>query len=517
MSIQYPKTEHVTLPSVEQWGTNANILRDPPKSITTRRIDKVFQNTDITDLVDDSGDRINDGINVYARGVNPMVSISYDNVSNNAGISGNPTSTSNRVQARLPYPVMEGGAFRPPIYTQRDLLPLSRLPRTWFSTMTTPGFADFSKTIQRPNDYRAIKDMLNIYDIKPNKTTNIEKPLIENFKMMNTINDKHINVGADSGIKSNYVSSYTRENADIYKGINEDNLNVFAQSNIGQDTFSNNLEGLTIDQNRYIQNHLSHQAYSNASQHSAQGLSNINMNTDKYLQDNITVKDAFSNISKSSIQNLSNINMGTDKYLQDNITVKDAFSNISKNSAQNLSNINMDISKYLQDATVIQTFSNMSSDISAKNLEELYDNGRISVKNNMIQYTKDSGISPGYTFLNEIAQPVLEMRNPQFEVQSQISDSRVHKRIDHQNDLHFDRNTPLTSFKTNITKLEDFNSINLSNRNYHRLDESLNKGSFNNVGIKPTINRADMINSRESDKDKLRNRVNNNQFNRYNY
>jgi hypothetical protein len=485
MSIQYPKTEHVTLPSVEQWGTNANILRDPPKSITTRRIDKVLQNTDITDLIDDSGDRINDGINVYARGVNPMVSISYDNNSNNAGISGNPTSISNRTQARLPYPVMEGGAFRPPIYTQRDLLPLSRLPRTWFSTMTTPGFSDFSKTIQKPNDYRAIKDMLNIYDVKPNKTTNIEKPLMENFKMMNSINDKHINLNVDAGIKSNYVSSYTRENFDMYKGVNEDALNVFAQSNVGQDTLANNLDGLSIDQNRYIQNHLSHQAFSNVSQNSAQNLSNINMNTDKYLQDNIQVKDAFSNISKNTAQNLSNINMNTDKYLQD--------------------------------ATIIETFSNLSSDISAKKLEELYDNGRISVKNNMIQYSKDSGITPGYTFLNEIAQPVLEMRNPQFEVQSQISDSRIHKRIDHENNLQFDRNTPLTSFKTNVTKLEDFNSINLSNRNYHRLDETLQKGSFNNIGIKPNVKRAEMINFRESDKDKLRNRVNNNQFNRYNY
>ena len=209
--------------------------------------------------------------------------------------------------------------------------------------------------------------------------------------------------------------------------------------------------------------------------------------------------------------------MNTDNYLQDNIKVKDAFTNMSQHSAQNLSNINMNTSRYLQDSNIIETFSNLSSDISSKNLEELYDNGRMSVKNNMIQYSKDSGVSPGYTFLNDIAQPVLEMRNPQFEVQSQMSDSRVHKRIDHQNDLHFGRNTPLTSFQTNVTKLEDFNSINLSNRNYHRLDESLNKGSFNNIGTKPSVNRADITSFRESDKDKLRNRVNNNQFNRYNH
>lgn len=451
MSIQYPKTEHVTLPSIESWGTNNNILRDPPKSITTRRIDKVYENNDITNLVDESADRICDGINVYARGVNPFVSVSYDNNSNNAGIAGNATSFSNRTQARLPYPAFEGGAFRPPIYTQRDLLPLSRLPRAWFGTTSTPGFVDFSKTQQKPNDYRAIKDMLNIYDVKPNKTANIERPIIENFKMLNAINDRHINVDANSGYNGTYLSTYTKDNIDMYKGINENSINAFAQSNMGQDNMmTSNLEGLNIDESRYIQNHLNHQA----------------------------------------------------------------FSNISSNNAQNLNNITMNTSKYLQEINNTDAFSNISADISAKNIEELYDNGRVSVKDNMIQYKKDSGIAPGYTFLNEIAQPVLEMRNPQFEVQSQVSDSRIYKRIDHENSIDLERNTPLTNFSTNITKIEDFNSMNLSSREY-KLDPILKKGSFNNVGSKPTLDREDLIYVKESDKDKLRRRVNNNQFNRY--
>lgn len=449
MSIQYPKSEHVTLPSIESWSTNMNILRDPPKSITTRRIDKVYENNDITNLVDESGDRVCDGINVYARGVNPMVSVSYDNNSNNAGIS---STLTNRTQARLPYPAFENGSFRPPLLTQRDLLPLSRLPRAWFGTMTTPGFIDFSKTQQKPNDFRAIKDMLNIYDIQPNKTANIDKPLVENFKMMNAINDKHISVDANAGYQSTYLSNYTMENADVYKGINDNSINAFAQSNMGQDTMSHNLEGFSIDQNRYIQNHLNHQAYSN----------------------------------------------------------------VSSNNAQNLSNIQMDTSKYLQNTTNIEAVSNVSADISSKRLNELYDNGRVSVKDSMIQYNQDAGINPGYTFLGDIAQPVLEMRNPQFEVQSKASDSRVYKRIEHENTLEFERNTPLTNFKTNITKLEDFNSINLSSRDYNRLEPQLKKGSFNNVGVKSRIERLDLTNVIESDKDKLRRRINDNQFNRYN-
>ena len=62
-----------TLPSVETWGSNMNILRDPPKSVTTRRIDKVGQTSDITQMTEDSGNRACEAINVFARGVNPMV------------------------------------------------------------------------------------------------------------------------------------------------------------------------------------------------------------------------------------------------------------------------------------------------------------------------------------------------------------------------------------------------------------------------------------------------------------
>ena len=451
MAIQYAKLTHTTLPSVEGWGSNANILRDPPKSITTRRIDKVGQNIDITELVDDSGDRINEGINVYARGVNPMVSVSYDNNSNNAGISGNPTSTSAQPQARLPYPAFDNGAFRPPILTQRDLLPLSRLPRTWFSTLSTPGFVDFSKTQQQANSYRALKEANNVYNVKPNKTASIEKPLIENFKMLNSINDRHINVNATSGIKSDYQSTYTRENIDLYKGINDNSLNVFANSNLGKE-ISHNLEGFSIDENRYIQESLVHEGYTN----------------------------------------------------------------LSRNNAQNLSNISMDTSKYVQDVDYYQASSNSSADISNKSLDQLYDNGRMTVKDDIIQYSTNAGIKPNHTFLNEIAAPILEMRNPQFQVNSQLSDSRVNRRVEHTNELQFERNTPLTNFKTNVTKLEDFESMNLSSRNF-RLDPTLQKGGFNNAGVQPTIERVDLIYHRENDKDRLRNAVNSQQFNRDSY
>lgn len=125
----------VTLPSVESWGTNMNILRDPVSSIQTRRIDKVGQTQNILLEQDDSGDRIAECIQVYARGVNPMVSVSYDNASNNAGALK--ANISGIGQSSLPYKVQ---VVRPPVARQEDILPLSRLNRVWNHAESNPVF-----------------------------------------------------------------------------------------------------------------------------------------------------------------------------------------------------------------------------------------------------------------------------------------------------------------------------------------------------------------------------------------
>ena len=88
MSISYSGLTNygkATLPSVESWGTNMNILRDPPKSIMTRRIDKVGETSSITELIDGSGNRNCEAISLYARGINPFVSVDYGNAGNNGG------------------------------------------------------------------------------------------------------------------------------------------------------------------------------------------------------------------------------------------------------------------------------------------------------------------------------------------------------------------------------------------------------------------------------------------------
>jgi hypothetical protein len=141
MAISYAAVRNhhakVTMPSVENgWYTSSNIQKDPPKSISTRRVDKVGDTMATNIMIAESPDRQCEAINYYARGVNPMVSVNYGQ-----GQSG--------TQAYLPYTVARDGAFRPPVlYGVTNLLPLSRLPRILTNVCATPYKPIFTKRIR---------------------------------------------------------------------------------------------------------------------------------------------------------------------------------------------------------------------------------------------------------------------------------------------------------------------------------------------------------------------------------
>jgi hypothetical protein len=151
MSISYSALKSygkATLPSSDGWLDQMQILKDPPRSIHTRRIEKVGDLMDVVEAIDEAGDRV-DCIKVYARGMNPSVSVSYSSHAPGA----NPS--------RLPYALTD--SFRPPIRSPYDLEPQSRLPRIWTSASTNPGFADYTKQMSScSNMGTQVK-----YDIKP--------------------------------------------------------------------------------------------------------------------------------------------------------------------------------------------------------------------------------------------------------------------------------------------------------------------------------------------------------------
>ena len=242
-----------TLPSVAGGLGSMNILRDPPKSIHTRKIDKVGQNSDLTQMLQDSGDRSCEAITQYARGVNPMVSVSYQNYGNNGGQrSGSIVPQLQRGQAFLPYSLGVGGdAFRPPTLRQEDLLPLSRLPRTWTYAFTNKEFPDFSRKMmcaQPAENTRQVKNSLLKTSARPTCTYQLETPISEPFEVKYVIQNP-VQVSANSGTRA--IDINQQNVIEPIGGIEKNPLHTFAQTQKSMNKHISNSEKQTRP---YIQN-----------------------------------------------------------------------------------------------------------------------------------------------------------------------------------------------------------------------------------------------------------------------
>lgn len=286
-----------TLPSVESWGTNMNILRDPPKSIHTRRKDKVGETSSITEMIDESGDRAAEAILVYPRGVNQMVGVSYSN-HGGSGQSGSLTGLSqsfqslktSSTQSFLPYRTAVDGAFRPPVRSQTELLPLSRQPRVWTSQMTTPGFADYSKKLRdcgtAENTREVQTDTIKTF-VRPTYSQNIETPLEKPTETKYSIQKAMILEG-NSGLRTMDISEQYvgKPNQGIVQEQPLHANNVVA--NVGDvRNFVNNNE---FNPDNFIQNTNAHAVNSNSSGLGETNIEDIiDINTSKYIQDINTV------------------------------------------------------------------------------------------------------------------------------------------------------------------------------------------------------------------------------------
>lgn len=181
MSYSAIKGSKVTLPSVEGGFGTLSILKDPPKSVFTSYKPKISDTSKLAELIDNSGDRICESIQKYARGVNPMVSVSYSNYGSNGGQSrggdGAVVTGLHQGQAYLPHRVVRDGAFRPPIVPPEQYLPLSRLPRKNVKVDTNQGSditLDFNTQTQCSTDLKALREELMKLYVQPTKTFTFE-------------------------------------------------------------------------------------------------------------------------------------------------------------------------------------------------------------------------------------------------------------------------------------------------------------------------------------------------------
>lgn len=371
----------ITLPSVESWGQNNSLLKDPPKSLYTRKIDKVGQTSSITQTIEESSDRACEAIQVYARGVNPCVSVSYSNNGSNGGQSISSISTG--TAAKLPYTIMRDGAFRPPILLQQDLLPLSRLPRNLTHFKPNKGFVDFSKKLRScgtAEETKEVKNNLLNVQAKPTAIYKIEKPVTETYDVKNLIQPT-INRSVNSGqrtmdITQQHVGNPTKE-------IDSNPLHARAQANYVGDKQING---------------------------------NHNMNSDRFIQD------------------------ANSHYV---------VSNVSDNSSY-VNNNNKETGRYVQDINNQKVMTNICSNKRNTTLiNELVGLGDVPVHENIIQVQANAPYS-GTDRTKYIHEDIsLERSLPEYTASTNIGDTSVYKRVQHENELNFQRNVPLNSFVSN--------------------------------------------------------------------
>ena len=253
---------HLTLPSIGNWK-NLNIKKDPPKSIHTKRKDKVGSDKLIQELHNSSGDRIEENINYYARGVNPMVKVQYSNY--------------NGTPSRLPYRLDIDKNFKPNMEKSDAIL--GNLKDNWrFKNGTkskinelnrlknkTESFSpDFSiddiepdlvisnsnirKNIAGPESYeikkgdiskyeklkdlqmlqRTIGDHLD-YQVETRKTQNLEKHVEKTYDIEHHIQDK-VKYQTNSGERTRDILQ--RTNADINENYIDKNYNLIDANTI---------------------------------------------------------------------------------------------------------------------------------------------------------------------------------------------------------------------------------------------------------------------------------------------
>jgi hypothetical protein len=343
----------ITLPSIDSWGSNMNILRDPPKSIMTKRIDKVGETSSMTQMIEESSNRASEAIQVYARGVNPFVSVSYDNNGNNGGQSSGSFVEGGQRSAKLPYTIMKDGAFRPPILLQEDLLPLSRIPRQNVSVLSKPGFVDFSKKMRScgtAENTKEVKTDILKGSVRPTAVYKIETSASQPYEIKNVIQPS-IKTSAVSGIRTMDITQ--KYNGNPTKEIDKTPLHAKAQANFTQIRHVNNSE---FNTDRFLQEPVSYHVASNISS-IKNNVGNNELNTDRYLQEPVSYHIS-SNIS-SIKHNALNNEFNPDRFLQDSL-VHPVTSNISS-IKHNASNNEFNPERYLQEPVSYHVTSNISS------------------------------------------------------------------------------------------------------------------------------------------------------------
>jgi hypothetical protein len=204
MSIQYFKKERGGVNPVGP--LSIHLYKDPPKGIFTRKYEPVniadVQYMVQADAMGGDPTRINEGIQVFARGQNPMVEVSYQNA---GGASTN--SSLGNAQVSNPYKVE---VVRPPLMPLEVLQPISA-PRMHqnYTITTNPGI--YPQSVAGEYDKAKVRLMTQTYTTPAGYTrTNINSSLFEDNAIRNSKLSKVMNDLLQGQINPTY--SYNLDN-----------------------------------------------------------------------------------------------------------------------------------------------------------------------------------------------------------------------------------------------------------------------------------------------------------------
>lgn len=304
-----------TLPHVTSWNTNNNIKKDPPKSIFTKRKEKIHDTNKFIRDQELNSDRINGSIRKYALDVNPMVSVSY---SNNDGNS-----------YRLPYQLkvdeFQKYSGNKDIYNSlKEKQSKSRLDWRFKSN-------DLIKDEIEKDILKHSKQINNKLEYENKSNLQINKDFRENYVMRKQLVGEQSNI-----VKQGDLKKYRHNDIIDQKKI----LNKILQNNSlkSENTIHLKIEKPTELPSRMIKNNINkdHINYSTTVEHKTQNITQL-LNQKKYNTENKNYKLIYSNTNKKDINNKKIVDLthlDLSKYITNNINYQ-VDSNMSNKDYKN--------------------------------------------------------------------------------------------------------------------------------------------------------------------------------------
>jgi hypothetical protein len=500
-----------SLPAVEDWGNSKHLIKDPPKSVTARYKEKVGDTSVILAEMARDDDRIADHIRPFARGVNPMVRVSYNNHGNNGGqFTGGMTTLGYDASAKLPYRIMDGGAFRPPIKKQEDLLPLSRLPRKTTSVQTQSIRPDYSKRLfntenQSKTAFPQIKSSCLHTSVTPTAVYKVQKSsLKEPFEVIYAIQSKRT-TSVITNPAGHQESSTKERKFDKRSEIIPEKLRVKAHTN--PKLTKATVQTGDINTSSHMQQTIQTSSRPTINASLISGKSTIDEIVD---MNDISVKDVRTTSVIAPISGVTQTkHIHSDIQLARNLPEYSYITNTGDHR----------VHKKIPYETEIELARNIPEHSCVTNTgdhrvhktiphETEIELARNIPEHSCVTNTGDHRVHKKIPHEREIE---LTRNIPEHSYVTNTRDHRVHKKIPHEREIELKRRTPLVRYQTNP---RSYGEDAVSTREI-RLRDKIQPGSFHLNPMIPTLNpeRAEQP-LRVTQRQKLAERVNNELFSR---